>query len=74
MLLELTSEETKYLDQVLERHLTGLIREISHCDSQEFKQGLRSEVDFLNALQTKLRERPMDRPGSGGREEFVNPL
>lgn len=74
MLLELTSEETQYLDRVLERHLTGLIREISHTDSQEFKRGLRSEVDFLNGLKAKLKEGTMNRPDSGGREEYLNPL
>ena len=75
MLLEFTNEERKYLDQMMERHLIGLIREISHTDSFEFKNGLKSEVDFLNRMRSKLQGAEMTpNPPSGGREEYLNPL
>ena len=73
MLLELTSEEAKFLDQVLERHLTGLIRKISHPDSYEFKKGLKSEVDFLNTLKGRLQGEGLSaHHGASGREETLN--
>jgi hypothetical protein len=74
MRLELNSEEAKYLDQVLDRHLTGLIREISHTDSREYKHMLKAEADFLNSLKSKFAEgRGTTEDASSAREESLNP-
>ena len=54
MQLELSSEEVKYLDNVLDRHLIGLIREISHTDSREYKTDLKGEADFVTSLKNKI--------------------
>lgn len=54
MPMELSGEEIKYLDNVLERHMTSLIREINHTDSFEYKRDLRAEADFLNTLKKKF--------------------
>ena len=70
MHLELNPEEAKYLDQVLDRHLTGLIREISHTDSREYKNMLKAEADFLNSLKSKFAGERSS--GSSVREESLN--
>jgi len=54
MQMELNGEEIQYLDQLLDRHMTGLIREINHTDSFEFKKNLRLEVDFLSGLKKRF--------------------
>jgi hypothetical protein len=73
MRVELNPEEAKYLNQILERHLTGLIREISHTDSREYKSMLKAEADFLNSLKSKFMgdEKTAD-AGSSIREESLN--
>lgn len=51
---EFNSEEMVYFDRLLERHMKGLIREISHTDSRAFKKDLQAEYDFANSLRQKL--------------------
>ena len=73
MRVELNPEEAKYLNQVLERHLTGLIREISHTDSREYKSMLKAEADFLNSLKSKFAGEPETADAeSSVREESLN--
>ncbi len=54
MPLELNSEEIRFFNQLLERHLVNLLQEIAHTDSREFKKDLQSEYDFGSALKNKL--------------------
>ena len=54
MQMEFNPEEVKYIDNLMERHMTGLIREINHTDSFEYKKDLRNEADFLGSLKRKI--------------------
>ncbi len=51
---EFNTEEMVYLNRILERHMKGLIQEISHTDSRAFKKDLQAEYDFTNQLRRKL--------------------
>lgn len=51
---DFNTEEMIYLDRLLERHMKGLIQEISHTDSRAFKKDLQAEYDFTNSLRQKL--------------------
>jgi len=54
MQMEFNSQELQYLDNLMERHMVGLIREINHTDSYEYKKDLRSEADFLTNLKKRI--------------------
>ena len=54
MQMEFSAQELQYLDNLMERHMVGLIREINHTDSREYKQDLRNEADFLSHLKKRI--------------------
>ena len=54
MQMEFNAEELQYLDNLMERHLVGLIREINHTDTYEYKKDLRDEASFLAELKKRF--------------------
>ena len=58
--LELTSEESEVLHQVLEHSLAALELEIRHTDHNEFKNLLKQRRNTLRALIAKLSQPAAD--------------
>ena len=54
MQLELTTDETTVLRELLDTHLGDMSAEISHTDNPAFRAQLRKRRDALTAIRAKL--------------------
>jgi len=52
--VDLTSEETRYLVNVLSQARKDLLREIHHAATHDFRDRLRRELEMNERLDTKL--------------------
>ena len=59
MELTLTSGEREFLMKLLERHDRGLLKEIWHTDSRDFKVALREDAKILESILSRLRDVPI---------------
>ena len=55
MELTLNNEEQELLLSILEQRHRELLKEITHTDHREFKQGLRKNERLLDSLLSRLR-------------------
>jgi hypothetical protein len=55
--IELTNHETEYLRQLLEAAHKQLQHEIHHARNQEFKDGLRRQLDLNEKLRERMEEK-----------------
>ncbi len=53
-MVDLTSEETRYLVNVLSQARKDLLREIHHAATHDFRDRLRRELEMNERLDTKL--------------------
>jgi hypothetical protein len=55
MMLNMTDQEVEYLIELLDNKYKQLIHEINHTDAREYKQMLRSKLDLLEGISSKLK-------------------
>ena len=60
MELTLSTEEQQLLLDILEQRHRELLKEISHTAHRDFKQGLRKNEQPLEAMISRLREKPQE--------------
>ena len=60
MELTLSTEEQQVLLDILEQRHRELLKEISHTAHRDFKQGLRKNEQLLEAMISRLREKPQE--------------
>ena len=56
MLLDISTQERKFLSDLLEAKQNAMLHEINHTDTNDFKQMLKKELEMLETLKAK-RER-----------------
>jgi hypothetical protein len=54
-MLNITDQEREYLIELLDETQKGLIHEINHTDTHDYRQMLRHKLDLLEGLSAKLR-------------------
>lgn len=51
---ELTPDECEYVAKLLKRRHDGLLHELHHAVTREYKEGLRREIELTEQLQNKM--------------------
>jgi hypothetical protein len=54
MTLDITDEEREYLLEILDARREELLHELHHTDTLDFKEMLRSNVELVEAVRSKL--------------------
>lgn len=54
MLLDISTQERKFLSDLLEAKQNAMLHEINHTDTNDFKQMLKEELEVLEAIKGKL--------------------
>jgi hypothetical protein len=66
MMLAMTDEEARELDQVLDGHLREMRGEIARTDDRAYRSDLRDRYDHLERLRLRLKQASI-----GGDEAYV---
>jgi hypothetical protein len=54
--IDLTESEHELLAELLEEKQTRMIQEIDHTDARKFKEMLRTKLEVLESLKTKIEQ------------------
>ena len=54
MLLDISTQERKFLSELLEAKQNSMLHEINHTDTNDFKELLKKDLEVLEALKGKL--------------------
>jgi hypothetical protein len=54
--IDLTESERELLAELLEEKQTRMIQEIDHTDARKFKEMLRTKLEVLESLKTKIEQ------------------
>lgn len=54
MISDLTSADVTLLDEVIRRHLKGLLEEIAHADDRDYRESLRRTHTQLEDIRARL--------------------
>ena len=65
MMLAVTDEEARVLDELLDGHLRAMRHEIAHTDDRAYRSDLRDRYDHLERLRVRLKQM------SAGEEAYV---